>query len=165
MKMRALDHLVLCVHDVAATRQFYERVLGMDSRERAAGRVVPALRRQQDQPSRRAVGAPDRDRHGAGQLATELFGFSEDEALGATLDLIVPPDYREGPWRGFHAAMEVADGVVDHGSFNVPALHKDGRRIRLEVHLNVIHDSRGRVVGAFSAFNPDEGSSESIEPL
>ncbi|WP_082155131.1 PAS domain-containing protein [Jiangella alkaliphila] len=24
---------------------------------------------------------------------TELFGFSEDEALGATLDLIVPPDY------------------------------------------------------------------------
>jgi PAS domain S-box-containing protein len=96
---------------------------------------------------------------------TELFGFSEKEALGATLDLIVPPDYRERHWHGFHAAMEVADGVVDHGSFNVPALHKDGRTIRLEVHLNVIHDSRGRVIGAFSAFNPDEGSSDSIEPL
>lgn len=61
--------------------------------------------------------------------------------------------------------MELADGVVDHGSYNVPALHQDGRRIRLEVHLNVIHDSRGRVVGAFSAFSLDEGPSDSIEPL
>jgi PAS domain S-box-containing protein len=95
----------------------------------------------------------------------ELFGFSQDEALGATLDLIVPPDYRERHWTGYHAAMDLADGVVDHHSFNVPALHKDGRTIRLEVHLNVIHDSRGRVVGACSAFSPDEGPSDSIEPL
>jgi PAS domain S-box-containing protein len=96
---------------------------------------------------------------------TELFGFSEQEALGATLDLVVPPDYRERHWIGYHAAMDAADGVVDHGSFNVPALHKDGRTIRLEVHLNVIHDSRGRVLGAFSAFGPDEGPSPSIESL
>jgi PAS domain S-box-containing protein len=96
---------------------------------------------------------------------TELFGFGEQEALGATLDLIVPPDYRERHWIGYHAAMNLTDGVVDHGSFNVPALHKDGRMIRLEVHLNVIHDSRGRVLGAFSAFSPDEGPSPSIESL
>lgn len=96
---------------------------------------------------------------------TELFGFSEREAQGATLDLIVPPDYRERHWIGFHAAMELADGVVDHGSFNVPTLHKDGRTIRREVHLNVIHDSRGRVMGAFSAFSPDEGATDAIEPL
>src|SRR5882672_4442707 len=33
MKVRAIDHLVLCVADVAATRSFYERVLGMESRQ------------------------------------------------------------------------------------------------------------------------------------
>ena len=96
---------------------------------------------------------------------TNLFGFSEAEALGATLDLIVPHDYRERHWIGYRAAMELADGVVDHGSFNVPTLHKDGPTIRREVHLNVIHDSRGRVLGAFSAFSPDEGPSDSIEAL
>ena len=96
---------------------------------------------------------------------TELVGFNEYEALGATLDLIVPPDYRERHWIGYRAAMDLGDGVVDHGSYSVPALRKDGRTIRLEVHLNVIHDSRGRVVGAFSAFSPDEGPSDSIEPL
>jgi PAS domain S-box-containing protein len=96
---------------------------------------------------------------------TELFGFGSDEAVGATLDLIVPPDYRERHWIGYRAAMAAADGVVDHDSFNVPALHKDGRTIRAEVHLNVIHDSRGHVVGAFSAFAPDQGPADSIEPL
>ena len=96
---------------------------------------------------------------------SELFGFGEDEALGATLDLIVPPDYRERHWIGYHTAMDLADGVVDHGSFNVPALHKNGQTIRLEVHLNVIYDSRGRVAGAFSAFGLDEGPSDSIERL
>lgn len=38
MKMRALDHIVLCVNDVAATRRFYERVLNMESREERPGK-------------------------------------------------------------------------------------------------------------------------------
>ncbi len=96
---------------------------------------------------------------------TELFGFDETEAIGVTLDLIIPPDYRERHWMAFHAAMKATDGVVDHESFNVPTLHKDGRTIRREVHLHIIHNSRGRVLGALSAFNPDEGPSDSIEPL
>ncbi|MFQ6242567.1 VOC family protein [Sinorhizobium meliloti] len=38
MKMRALDHIVLCVNDVPATRRFYERVLNMESREERPGK-------------------------------------------------------------------------------------------------------------------------------
>ncbi len=38
MKIRALDHIVLCVNDVAATRRFYERVLNMESREERPGK-------------------------------------------------------------------------------------------------------------------------------
>jgi len=38
MEMRALDHIVLCVYDVAATRRFYERVLNMESREERPGK-------------------------------------------------------------------------------------------------------------------------------
>ena len=38
MRVSALDHLVLCVADVAATRSFYERVLGMESREERPGK-------------------------------------------------------------------------------------------------------------------------------
>lgn len=38
MKILGFDHIVLCVHDVAATRRFYERVLGMESREERPGK-------------------------------------------------------------------------------------------------------------------------------
>lgn len=38
MDVRALDHIVLCVTDVAATRRFYERVLNMESREERPGK-------------------------------------------------------------------------------------------------------------------------------
>jgi len=38
VQVRALDHLVLCVNDVAVTRQFYARVLGMEAREERPGK-------------------------------------------------------------------------------------------------------------------------------
>lgn len=38
MKMRGLDHIVLCVADVAATCRFYERVLNMEPREERPGK-------------------------------------------------------------------------------------------------------------------------------
>ncbi len=38
MKILGFDHIVLCVNDVAATRRFYETVLGMESREERPGK-------------------------------------------------------------------------------------------------------------------------------
>ena len=38
MRMRAIDHIVLCVRDVAATCRFYERVLNMEPREERPGK-------------------------------------------------------------------------------------------------------------------------------
>jgi catechol 2,3-dioxygenase-like lactoylglutathione lyase family enzyme len=38
MHVLGLDHIVLCVADVAATRRFYERVLGLESREERPGK-------------------------------------------------------------------------------------------------------------------------------
>ncbi len=37
-RVTGFDHIVLCVRDVAATRTFYERVLGMTSREERPGK-------------------------------------------------------------------------------------------------------------------------------
>ena len=38
MHVRSLDHIVLCVGDVAATCRFYERVLGMQPRQERPGK-------------------------------------------------------------------------------------------------------------------------------
>ncbi len=37
-QVAGFDHIVLCVRDVAATRDFYERVLGMTAREERQGK-------------------------------------------------------------------------------------------------------------------------------
>jgi PAS domain S-box-containing protein len=86
--------------------------------------------------------------------AESMFGHPAGEAIGQTLDLIVPAEYRERHWAGFRAAMAAADGNIDHSSFNIPALHRDGTVIRVEVRLLVVHDSRNRVAGAMAVFAP-----------
>ena len=88
--------------------------------------------------------------------AESLFGHRAAEAIGQTLDLIVPPDYRKRHWAGFREAMAAADGVIDHSSFNVPALHRDGTVMRVAVRLLVVHDGRNRVAGAMAVFSPDD---------
>jgi len=38
-------------------------------------------------------------------MAAALFGFSAEEALGRSVDLIIPEHLREAHWRGFNRAM------------------------------------------------------------
>lgn len=42
--------------------------------------------------------------------AEKLFGYRASEALGQSLDLIVPPKFRERHWAAFHAARESGGG-------------------------------------------------------
>jgi hypothetical protein len=48
--------------------------------------------------------------------------------------------------------MAAGDGNIDHSSFNMPAVHRDGTVIRVAVRLLVVHDSRNRVAGAMAVF-------------
>lgn len=64
--------------------------------------------------------------------ATErIFGHREDEALGASLDLIIPGRFRERHWSGFDTVMRT--GVTRYGTelLRVPALHRDGRALSI----------------------------------
>ena len=42
------------------------------------------------------------------EAATRIFGFSEEEALAATLDLIIPERLRPRHWAGYDKTMETA---------------------------------------------------------
>ena len=97
--------------------------------------------------------------------AEALFGHAAAEATGKTLDLVVPPDYRDRHWAGYREAMAASDGNIDHGSFNLPALHRDGTVMRIEVRLHVVHDSRNGVTGAMAVFSSDDDSAPPLERL
>jgi PAS domain S-box-containing protein len=91
------------------------------------------------------------DREGVIRLwnagAQAVFGYRPEEALGQTLDLIVPEHLRERHWEGFHRVM--ATGVTRYGRelLAVPAIGKDGERISVEFSIVMLRDAAGEPLG------------------
>jgi PAS domain S-box-containing protein len=91
------------------------------------------------------------DREGVIRLwnrgAEGIFGYTEEEAVGQSLDLIIPERQREPHWKGYGKVM--LNGVTKYGSetLAVPAVTKDGERISIEFTINLIRDGDGKVLG------------------
>jgi PAS domain S-box-containing protein len=72
------------------------------------------------------------------RASAALFGFSAAEALGQSLDLIVPGHLRAAHWRGFDDAM--ANGLLKlQGRPTLTrALHKSGRKLYIEMTFALV---------------------------
>ena len=80
--------------------------------------------------------------------AERLFGFTAEEALGQSLDIIIPEAQRARHWTGFDKVMQTGESRFDHGDIlAVPGLRKDGTRISLEFTIVPIRDEGGRIEG------------------
>ena len=56
------------------------------------------------------------------RASTALFGYSAEEALGQSVELIIPDHLRAAHWSGFDAAMTKAATKLQ-GRTNLPALY------------------------------------------
>ena len=74
-------------------------------------------------------------------------GYTEEEAVGQWLGLIIPEPQREAHWKGYGKAM--LDGYSKYGSetLSVPAVTKDGDQISIEFTINLLRDGDGKVRG------------------
>ncbi len=79
------------------------------------------------------------------QEATRLFGFAEDEAVGQSLDLIIPVEFRERHWRGCREVMRTGLSLYTERPLPVCALRKDGSPIRIELTFVPTADDDGRI--------------------
>lgn len=80
--------------------------------------------------------------------ATRIFGFTEVEATGQSLDIIIPENLRKRHWDGFARTMETGQSRYGAGDLlAVPALTKDGRRISVEFTITMQFDEHARVAG------------------
>jgi PAS domain S-box-containing protein len=79
--------------------------------------------------------------------ATRIFGYSEEEALGSTLDLIVPERQRHRHNEGCRKSMET--GVTRYGAslLKVPALHKNGSMLSIAFTVGMLFDENQKVNG------------------
>ena len=79
--------------------------------------------------------------------AEAIFGYSAEEALGQTLDLIVPEKMRERHWEGYRKVMDT--GVTKYGSdvLAVPALKNDNSRLSVEFTIVLLKNDSGKPIG------------------
>lgn len=80
--------------------------------------------------------------------AERIFGFSRAEAIGQSLDLIIPERLRERHWAGYTQVIGTGESRYGHGDLlSVPALRKDGSRLSIEFTIVPLTDEAGAMTG------------------
>ena len=80
--------------------------------------------------------------------ATRIFGFTEAEAIGRSLDIIIPERLRARHWQGFDATMQTGRSRYGDGDLlSVPAVRKDGAQISVEFTIVPFTGDSGQMVG------------------
>lgn len=81
------------------------------------------------------------------RAAERVFGYPAAEAVGRSLDVIIPVKLRERHWTGYRQTMVTGRTRYADAPLNVPAVHKDGRRLSIEFSVALLTDGAGRIVG------------------
>jgi len=89
--------------------------------------------------------------------AERMFGFTETEALGQSLDLIVPERLRKRHWDGYHKTMLSGETKYGTDLLKVPAAHKDGRTLSIAFTVAMLTSADGKPA-AIAAVIRDETS-------
>jgi PAS domain S-box-containing protein len=87
--------------------------------------------------------------------AEHLFGFTEAEALGSSLDLIVPERFRERHWAGYNKTMVTGQTRYAHDVLRVPAVHKDGRPLSIAFTVGLLYGPQRNVTGILAVIRDE----------
>lgn len=79
--------------------------------------------------------------------AERIFGHSPGEAVGRSLDMIIPEKHRGAHWQGWERVM--ASGTTRYGAepLAVPGIRADGSRVSLEFSLTMLKNADGEIEG------------------
>lgn len=82
--------------------------------------------------------------------AEAVFGFPAAEALGQSLDIIIPEELRKRHWEGYNRAIEAGRTRLGSRVLVTRGLHRDGSRLYVDLSFAVIVDDEGRAEGALA---------------
>jgi PAS domain S-box-containing protein len=89
------------------------------------------------------------------RAAERLFGYTEAEALGRSLDLMIPEHLRERHWQGYSKTMET--GITRYGAevLQVPAIDKSGRVFSIAFTVALLYSADNKVSGIAAVIRDD----------
>ena len=89
--------------------------------------------------------------------AEHMFGHTQAEAMGKSLDLIIPQRQQQRHWEGYEKTMATGQTKYGNDVLRVPAVHKDGHTLSIAFTVALLHAADGKV-SAIVAVVRDESS-------
>ena len=87
--------------------------------------------------------------------AERIFGFSQAEALGSSMDLIVPERLRQRHNEGYEHSMQTGTTRYGDKLLTVPALHKSGKPLSIAFTVSMIFDAKHQPVAVAAVIRDD----------
>ena len=80
--------------------------------------------------------------------AERIFGYTSGDAMGKSLDIIIPERLRARHWQGYRQVMATGESRYGHGDvLAVPGIRKDGTGVSLEFTIVPVRDETSRMIG------------------
>lgn len=97
---------------------------------------------------------------------TRIFGFTQAEAMGQSIDIIIPEGLRARHWHGWDQTMQRRSSRYGAGDLlSVPALRKDGARISVEFSILPFKDATGAIIAVGATFRDATQRFEELKQL
>jgi PAS domain S-box-containing protein len=84
--------------------------------------------------------------------AERMFGHPASKAVGETLDLIIPVEYRDAHWNGFRRAVASGQTPAEGADLSFPAQHATGEVIERRGRLTLVRRPQTNVVAVVMVF-------------
>ncbi|MES2878723.1 MAG: PAS domain S-box protein [Pseudomonadota bacterium] len=82
--------------------------------------------------------------------AETVFGFTAAQALGQSLDLIIPERLRKAHWDGFNQAVARSGTIPGRHSLITRSLHQSGEQIYVDMSFAMVKNQAGEMLGALA---------------
>lgn len=79
-----------------------------------------------------------------------VFGYPAAEAVGQSLDLIIPERFRRAHWDAFDKSLETGRTRHTDRVLTTRATHRSGNKLYVDLSFGLARDANGVVLGAFA---------------
>jgi PAS domain S-box-containing protein len=85
--------------------------------------------------------------------AEELLGYSRSEAVGQSVEIIIPPHLRDRHWAGFGRFVQTGISVLPE-VVTTTAVHKNGQLVKLPISVKAVYGDDRKIMAVEATFHP-----------